>query len=56
MMMRSDTCSHYEKGKKRKKGTSVEIKVSGVIAGSRGAMAMLSLNDGPPSSFCRGSG
>ncbi|MBT2341610.1 MULTISPECIES: type II secretion system protein N [Pseudomonas] len=29
----------------------VEIKVSGVLAGARGAVAILSLNDGPPRSF-----
>ncbi|WP_228732013.1 hypothetical protein [Pseudomonas iridis] len=29
----------------------VDIKVSGVMAGSRGAVAILSLNDGPPRSF-----
>ncbi|ANI55033.1 type II secretion system protein N [Pseudomonas sp. DR 5-09] len=32
----------------------VEIKVSGVMAGSRGAVAILSLNDGPPRSFLQG--
>lgn len=32
----------------------VEIKVSGVMAGSRGAVAILSLNDGPPMSFLQG--
>jgi general secretion pathway protein C len=32
----------------------VDIKVSGVIAGSRGAVAILSLNDGPPRSFLQG--
>ncbi|WP_426236431.1 type II secretion system protein N [Pseudomonas sp. TWP3-2] len=32
----------------------VEIKVSGVLAGSRGAVAILSLNDGPPMSFLQG--
>ncbi|MBV4478252.1 general secretion pathway protein GspC, partial [Pseudomonas botevensis] len=32
----------------------VQIKVSGVMAGSRGAVAILSLNDGPPVSFLQG--
>ncbi|WP_447784787.1 type II secretion system protein N [Pseudomonas germanica] len=32
----------------------MEIKVSGVMAGSRGAVAILSLNDGPPRSFLQG--
>jgi general secretion pathway protein C len=32
----------------------VEINVSGVLAGSRGAVAILSLNDGPPRSFLQG--
>jgi len=32
----------------------VDIKVSGVMAGSRGAVAILSLNDGPPRSFLAG--
>jgi len=32
----------------------VEIKVSGVMAGSRGAVAILSLNDGSPRSFFAG--
>ncbi|MCU0121714.1 general secretion pathway protein GspC [Pseudomonas sp. B2M1-30] len=32
----------------------VQIKVSGVMAGSRGAVAILSLNDGPPLSFLQG--
>lgn len=32
----------------------VEIKVSGVMAGSRGAVAILSLNDGPPRSYKAG--
>ncbi|MBV4458770.1 general secretion pathway protein GspC [Pseudomonas sp. COR58] len=32
----------------------VQIKVSGVMAGSRGAVAILSLNDGPPQSFLQG--
>jgi len=32
----------------------VAIKVSGVMAGSRGAVAILSLNDGPPRSFLAG--
>ena len=34
--------------------TPVDIKVSGVMAGSRGAVAILSLNDGPPRSFLQG--
>ncbi|MDD1007039.1 general secretion pathway protein GspC [Pseudomonas shahriarae] len=33
---------------------TVDIKVSGVMAGSRGAVAILSLNDGPPRSFLQG--
>ncbi|UZE15836.1 general secretion pathway protein GspC [Pseudomonas sp. B21-054] len=33
---------------------TVEIKVSGVMAGARGAVAILSLNDGPPRSFLVG--
>lgn len=32
----------------------VDIKVSGVMSGSRGAVAILSLNDGPPRSFLQG--
>lgn len=32
----------------------VDIKVSGVMAGTRGAVAILSLNDGPPRSFLAG--
>ena len=32
----------------------MDIKVSGVMAGSRGAVAILSLNDGPPRSFLKG--
>ncbi|WP_285415096.1 type II secretion system protein N [Pseudomonas sp. efr-133-TYG-5] len=32
----------------------VDIKVSGVMTGSRGAVAILSLNDGPPQSFLQG--
>jgi len=32
----------------------VDIKVSGGMAGSRGAVAILSLNDGPPRSFLQG--
>ncbi|MBP5943124.1 MULTISPECIES: type II secretion system protein N [unclassified Pseudomonas] len=32
----------------------VDIKVSGVMAGSRGAVAILSLNGGPPRSFLQG--
>ncbi|WP_210639102.1 type II secretion system protein N [Pseudomonas sp. Tri1] len=32
----------------------VQIKVSGVMAGPRGAVAILSLNDGPPRSFLVG--
>jgi len=34
----------------------VDIKVSGVMTGSRGAVAILSLNDGPPQSFLQGEG
>lgn len=34
--------------------TPVDIKVSGVMAGNRGAVAILSLNDGPPRSFLQG--
>jgi general secretion pathway protein C len=33
---------------------ATDIKVSGVLAGSRGAVAILSLNDGPPRSFLVG--
>jgi general secretion pathway protein C len=32
----------------------MDIKVSGVMAGSRGAVAILSLNAGPPRSFLQG--
>lgn len=32
----------------------VDIKVSGVMAGARGSVAILSLNDGPPRSFLAG--
>nr|WP_080966948.1 type II secretion system protein N [Pseudomonas protegens] len=32
----------------------VQIKVSGVMAGARGAVAILQLNDGPPRSFLAG--
>jgi general secretion pathway protein C len=32
----------------------MDIKVCGVMAGSRGAVAILSLNDGPPRSFLQG--
>ncbi|MBK5511400.1 type II secretion system protein N [Pseudomonas sp. TH15] len=32
----------------------MDIKVSGVLAGARGAVAILSLNDGPPRSFLAG--
>jgi len=32
----------------------MDIKVSGLMAGSRGAVAILSLNDGPPRSFLQG--
>lgn len=32
----------------------MDIKVSGVMAGSRGAVAIMSLNDGPPRSFLQG--
>lgn len=31
--------------------TAVQVKVTGVLAGARGAVAILSLNDGPPRSF-----
>lgn len=34
--------------------TAVQVKVSGVLAGARGAVAILSLNDGPPRSFLLG--
>lgn len=33
---------------------AVDIKVSGVMAGAQGAVAILSLNDGPPRSFLLG--
>jgi general secretion pathway protein C len=33
---------------------AVDIKVTGVLAGARGAVAILSLNDGPPRSFLVG--
>ncbi|MFO2465984.1 general secretion pathway protein GspC [Pseudomonas sp. 15FMM2] len=33
---------------------AVQIKVSGVLAGAQGAVAILSLNDGPPRSFLPG--
>lgn len=33
---------------------ALQIKVSGVLAGAQGAVAILSLNDGPPSSFLAG--
>ncbi|TFF02557.1 general secretion pathway protein GspC [Pseudomonas sp. BCA14] len=33
---------------------ALQIKVSGVLAGARGAVAILSLNDGPPRSFLLG--
>lgn len=33
---------------------ALDIKVSGVMAGARGAVAILSLNDGPPRSFLVG--
>ncbi|CDF93219.1 MULTISPECIES: type II secretion system protein N [unclassified Pseudomonas] len=33
---------------------AVEIKVSGVLASARGAVAIMSLNDGPPRSFLAG--
>ncbi|AZE88723.1 MULTISPECIES: type II secretion system protein N [Pseudomonas] len=33
---------------------AVDIKVSGVMAGARGAVAILSLNEGPPRSFLVG--
>lgn len=32
----------------------LDVKVSGVLAGARGAVAILSLNDGPPGSFLLG--
>ena len=34
--------------------TAVQVKVTGVLAGARGAVAILSLNDGPPRSFLLG--
>ncbi|BAQ81294.1 general secretion protein C [Pseudomonas sp. St29] len=34
--------------------SAVEVKVSGVLAGARGAVAILRLNDGPPRSFLAG--
>jgi general secretion pathway protein C len=34
--------------------TALQVKVSGVLAGARGAVAILSLNDGPPRSFLLG--
>ncbi|MBJ2248156.1 type II secretion system protein N [Pseudomonas haemolytica] len=34
--------------------TTLQVKVSGVLAGARGAVAILSLNDGPPRSFLLG--
>ena len=34
--------------------TAPQIKVTGVLAGARGAVAILSLNDGPPRSFLVG--
>lgn len=34
--------------------TAVQVKVWGVLAGARGAVAILSLNDGPPRSFLLG--
>lgn len=33
---------------------ALQIKVSGVLAGAQGAVAILSLNDGPPRSFLSG--
>jgi len=33
---------------------AVQVKVSGVLAGARGAVAILSLNEGPPRSFLLG--
>lgn len=33
---------------------TLQVKVSGVLAGARGAVAILSLNDGPPRSFLLG--
>ena len=34
--------------------TTPQVKVTGVLAGARGAVAILSLNDGPPRSFLLG--
>lgn len=34
--------------------TALQVKVTGVLAGARGAVAILSLNDGPPRSFLVG--
>jgi general secretion pathway protein C len=34
--------------------TAPQVKVTGVLAGARGAVAILSLNDGPPRSFLLG--
>ncbi|MDF3136909.1 type II secretion system protein N [Pseudomonas extremaustralis] len=34
--------------------TALQVKVSGVLAGARGAVAILSLNDGPPRGFLLG--
>lgn len=34
--------------------TALQVKVTGVLAGARGAVAILSLNDGPPRSFLLG--
>ncbi len=34
--------------------TALQVKVSGVLAGARSAVAILSLNDGPPRSFLLG--
>ncbi|NMX75629.1 general secretion pathway protein GspC [Pseudomonas sp. WS 5532] len=34
--------------------SALQVKVSGVLAGARGAVAILSLNDGPPRSFLLG--
>ena len=34
--------------------TALQVRVTGVLAGARGAVAILSLNDGPPRSFIVG--
>src|SRR5450830_1713377 len=38
----------------RSDNPALQVKVSGVLAGARGAVAILSLNDGPPRSFLLG--